>query len=82
MFKEYLKQIGLENLISHIDEVKLNNFVKDVFAAKFPDLSEEEVKKLYVYDVPWVSADGLTCVLDKKAEKPYNLAETFGLRSD
>src|SRR6476469_8397873 len=82
MFKDYLKQIGLESLISFAGEVELNNFIEEAFVLKFPNLSEREVKKLYVYDVPWVSADGASCVLDKKSDKPYNLAETFGLDLD
>lgn len=68
-------------MAAHLDEFELNNFVADAFAADFPDLSDEEVKKLYVYDVPKMSAGGSCSILGEKAEKPYNLAQTFGLDS-
>lgn len=77
MFKNYLKQIGLEELAGRVDEIKLNNFVAEAFATDIPELSEEEVKKLYVYDVPKMSPDGACSIIEEKAEKPYNLARTF-----
>jgi|SRR6185369_9550279 len=82
MFEKYLKTIGLENLIPHLDEFVLNDFVAESFAAEFPDLSAEEVKKLYVYDVPKMSPDGSCSIIEEKADNPYNLAETFDLNSD
>ncbi len=82
MFKNYLKKIGLENLTSHVDKVELNDIVKKTFAAEFPKLSEEEVKSIYVYDVPKMTADGSCSIIEEKAEQPYNLAETFGVQSD
>lgn len=79
MFVNYLKSVGLGELIPYIGEVELNDIVEKAFAAKFLNLSEEDVKKLYVYDVPKISPDGSCSIIEEKAEKPYNLAETFGL---
>lgn len=82
MLKNYLKKIGLEKLAVHSDKYILNDFVAEAFAAGVPDLSEEEVKKLYIYDVPKVSTDGSCSIIEEKADRPYNLVETFGLQSD
>lgn len=82
MFKNYLQQVGLEDLVTYIEEVKLNNIVAEVFIAECPKLSDAEVKQLYVYDVPKMSPDGSCSIIEEKAEKPYNLAETFGLDAD
>jgi len=82
MFEEYLKKIGLNNLISHTESIELNNFVAEIFSTKFPDLSEKEIEKLYAYDVPKMSADGSCSILEEKAEDPYNLAKIFELELD
>ena len=82
MFTKYLQTIGLAALATRVDEFELNNFVSEVFSQTPPELSEEAVKKLYVYDVPKMSPDGSCSIIEEKAEKPYNLAETLGLDSD
>jgi len=82
MFKEYLLTIGLGNLVSQFNNIGLNTIVEDIFAAEIPQLSEEQIKNLYVYDVPKMSPDGSCSILEEKADKPYDLAETFGLESD
>jgi L-methionine (R)-S-oxide reductase len=82
MFKNYLKTIGLEDLVSHVEKVKLNDIVKKAFVSKTPVLSDEEVKSLYSYPVPKMSPDGSCSIIEEAADKPYNLAETLGLTSD
>ncbi len=78
MFKNYLKQIGLEYLIKDIEKIDLNNFVKDAFEQNFQNLSDKEIQNLYVYDVPKLSADGSCSILEEKNETPYDLSQIFG----
>jgi putative methionine-R-sulfoxide reductase with GAF domain len=82
MFTTYLQDIGLKHIIKYLEKTKLNNFVKEVFSMNFPSLSKKEIEKLYIYDIPKISADGSCSILEEKNEKPYNLAETFGLSYD
>jgi len=77
MFEDYLKQIGLEYLIKDIKKTKLNSFVKEAFDLKIPNLSEKEIKDLYIYDVPKLSADGSCSTLEEKSDVPYDLSKTF-----
>lgn len=78
-FDNYLHHIGLKTLQRQIKAVKLNTIVKHMFSQTPTPLSEEEVKYLYVYDVPKISEDGSCSIIDTPAEKPYNLAEIFKL---
>lgn len=86
MFEQYLKQIGLEYLINDLEtlrlrsgqETDLNNFVKEVFEKEVPEFSEEEIKDLYAYDIPKLSADGSCSILEEKNETPYDLSKIFG----
>ena len=79
MFIDYLKTIGLEKLIEQIDKVQLNNVVEEAFHQKKTNFSDEEMRKLYMYDIPKITPDGSCSILEEKNDIPYNLAETFGL---
>lgn len=52
MFTNYLKTIGLESLIKHVKKNQLNNFVEEAFFQIKADFINEEIKNLYVYDIP------------------------------
>lgn len=77
MFTDYLKIIGLEKLAQESKEINLNNLVADSFTRKLPNLSDEEIIKLYQYIIPKISADGSCSIIEEPAEKPYNLAHTY-----
>jgi L-methionine (R)-S-oxide reductase len=82
MFREYLSAIGLEHIAPVADESLLNTIVDDVFGQIRDDFSEEDVRDLYVYDVPRLSPDGSCSILEEKNDIPYNLAITLGLAFD
>lgn len=82
MLDKYLINIGLEEFVKDITDVSLNNFVSEAFVKSRGNFSKEEIEKLYVFDVPKVGPDGSCSITSEKEDKPYNLAETFGLKWD
>jgi len=82
MFRKYLTAIGLEYLAPVADEALLNTIVDDAFWQIRGDISEEDVRHLYVYDIPRLSSDGSCSILEEKSDIPYNLAITLGLTFD
>ncbi|MGH7245556.1 MAG: GAF domain-containing protein [Candidatus Levyibacteriota bacterium] len=82
MFADYLKKIGQSNLVESVEKVKLNTIVENAFSQDSPIFSDKEVENLFVYKVPKMSPDGSCSIIDEPAEKPYNLAATFGLSHD
>lgn len=80
MLNNYYHQANITNpIIAVTDKPSL---VKTIFANETPTLGEETIKKLYTYPVPKMSADGSCSILEEQAEKPYNLASTFGIAYD
>lgn len=79
MFRDYLIDIGLEQIVRDAHSIQLNTFVEDAFRQIRYDFSEEEIRELYVYDIPRLSPDGSCSILEEKSDIPYNLATTFGL---
>src|SRR5258706_7049730 len=75
-FNDYINKIGLKSFKNGSE--KPDGVYKYLKRFK-TNFSHTEIKKLYTYDVPAISDDGACSILDKKADKPYNLAETYGL---
>ena len=59
-----------------------NKLVETVFAEKSPTLETSVLSKLYTYREPEEGEDGTCSRIEKIKEKPFNLAEVFGLGAD
>lgn len=81
MFSDYLNEIGLKELVKKTKYFKLNNFVTESFLQTKKNFSDQEIKKLYLYDIPKFSPDGSCSIVEEKNHEPYNLAITYGLSS-
>lgn len=74
MFVRYLEKTGLENILGD-QEVTVNNFVELAFGESLPaTLLDDEIEKLYKYDVPKIGENGACSIKHEKEEKPYNLS--------
>lgn len=79
MFEDYLKQIGLENLLEEIEKTKLNDFVSEAFSKNKSGFTENEISDLYTYKVPKLTPDGSCSIVDELSPLPYNLSEIYKL---
>lgn len=82
MLRDYLGLIDLEEFKKDLNNLELNDFVKEAFDI-FPNkLTEEEIDRIYKYDVPKLGLDGSCSLTNEKEDKPYDLARTLGLEAD
>ncbi len=83
MFKNYLKNIGLENLVKKLNQIELNNYLDEVLSEKAKtDFSENDIENLYSYKVPKISENG-SCSTSKEAEKEkHNLCNNYKIDFD
>lgn len=75
-FRDYLNQIGQEELAT---DQTTNSFVANAFNQTKKGFSDEEVQKLYVYDIPKLGPNGTCSTTHEKEDEPYNLTIIYGL---
>src|SRR5579871_5782039 len=80
MINNYLKTIGLGQFDG--TQYRLDTIVKKAFEKVPHPLTNQEVEKLYVFDVPKLGPGGACSITHEKEDKPYNLTEIFGRQYD
>lgn len=78
MLDQYCKKIGLPSFPIYENDRKMHSLVETATRMNPPAFSEEEVRILYEYRVPKISADGTCSMNDTWEEKPYTLAQIYG----
>src|SRR5690349_13821505 len=75
----YFTRIGLT---ADSKATATNKLVEKAFAENVPKLEASALPKLYTYREPEEGEDGTCSRIEKVKEKPFNLAEVFGLGAE
>lgn len=77
MLEHFIQSIGLSITKEKIRSYHLLSVVEDIFLREKQSFTDEELRQLYIYDIPKLSKDGTCSILSEKNEKPYILSQTF-----